>query len=55
MDREGFTDNSSGVSTGRVPWSEVVEIGQYRVQRQKLISVHVIDPEKYVKRANFLK
>ena len=55
LNREGFTDNSSGVSAGLVPWSEVVEIGQYRVQRQKFASVHVVDPEKYVNRGNFLK
>ena len=55
LDGEGFTDNTSGVSAGLVPWSEVVEIGQYQVQKQKLISIHVVDPEKYVNRGNPLK
>ena len=55
LNREGFTDNSSGVSAGLVPWSEVVEIRQYEVQNRKFVSVHVVDPEKYVNRGNFLK
>ena len=55
LDQEGFTDNSSGVSAGLVPWSEVVEIGESQVQRQKFISIHVVDPEKYVDRGNVLR
>ena len=43
------------VSAGLVRWSEVTEIREYQVQRQKLISIHVADPEKYVNRGNFLK
>ena len=55
LNREGFIDNSSGVSAGLVPWSDVVEIGEYQVQRTKFISIHVQDPEKYVNRGNLLK
>lgn len=40
LNQDGFTDNSSGVSAGQVPWSEVVEIGQYEIQRQKFVSIY---------------
>jgi len=55
LNHEGFIDNSSGVSAGRVPWSEVVEIGQYKIQSQKFITIYVINAEKYVNRGNALK
>ena len=52
---EGIFDNSSGVSAGMVPWSDIVGIGEYQVQKQKFITIHVIDPNKYASRGNALK
>lgn len=52
---EGILDNSSGVSAGIIPWSEVVSIGEYQIQKQKFISVQVTDPNKYANNGNVLK
>lgn len=55
LNSEGILDNSSGLSAGIIPWSEVVDIGQYQVQKQKFVSIYVQDPEKYVNTGNALK
>jgi len=52
---DGILDNSSGISAGIIPWSEVVSIGEYQVQKQKFISIQVTDPEKYANNGNALK
>jgi hypothetical protein len=52
---EGFTDNSTGVSVGFVPWSEVVEIRPLGVQMAKYVSVQVRNPECYIRRGNFVQ
>ncbi len=55
LNEEGILDNSSGVSAGVIPWSEVVGINEYQVQKQKFVSILVQDPEKYVNTGNALK
>lgn len=55
LSAEGILDNSSGVSAGMIPWSEVVSIGEYQVQKQKFISIQVVDPNKYANNGNALK
>lgn len=55
LSAEGILDNSSGVSAGIIPWSEVVSIGEYQVQKQKFISIQVADPNKYANSGNALK
>ncbi len=55
LNSEGILDNSSGLSAGLIPWSEVMDIGEYQVQKQKFISIHVQDPEKYANNGNALK
>jgi len=52
---DGFTDNSTFVSVGFVPWSEVVEIRKLRVQMAKFVSVQTKDPDRYINRGNFLQ
>lgn len=55
LSREGIMDNASGVGAGFIPWAEITDIREYRVQKKKFISIHVKDPEKYVKRGHLLK
>ena len=55
LNSEGILDNSSGLSAGVIPWSEVVDIREYQVQKQKFVSIHVQDPEKYANNGNALK
>lgn len=51
----GILDNSSGISAGLIPWSEIVGFAIYEVQQQKMLIVKVSNPEKYIQRGNFLK
>lgn len=52
---EGFIDNSSGIAAGLIPWSEVASVAESQIQRQKFVSIHVHDPEKYIEKANTFK
>ncbi len=52
INRDGITDNSSGVSVGFIPWSDVVKIGEYSRHGQKWFLVHVKDPDIYINRAS---
>lgn len=55
VNSEGLVDNSSGVSAGFIPWSEVVGIEEFEVQKQKLIYLQVSNPNKYVNNGNVLQ
>lgn len=55
LSSKGILDNSSGLSAGLIPWSEVVKIGEYEIQNQKFVSIHVKNPERYVNNGNALK
>ncbi len=52
LNEKGITDRSSGVAAGFIPWTDVLDIREYRVNRQKFVAVYVKDPQKYVKRGN---
>ena len=51
LNRHGFIDNSSLVSAGFVPWSEVVEIEQDPM----FLYIHVKHPQQYVGRGNVMQ
>lgn len=55
LGREGFVDNSSAVAAGFIPWSEVANVGLLELNGQRMLIVHVADPEKYAARGNPLK
>ena len=55
IDSKGIIDNSSGVSAGRIPWSEIQGFHTTTVQRQRFLTIDVKDPDKYVQRAPFVK
>jgi hypothetical protein len=55
IDDQGIVDNSSGVSGGRIPWSEIKGVHVTTVQMQRFLTIEVRDPEKYIQRASFLK
>lgn len=50
IDTDGIIDNSSGVSAGRIPWSDVTGITVTNILGQRLLTIAVIDPQKYVGR-----
>ncbi len=45
---DGFIDNSSGVSAGKIFWCDVEAITEYNVMSQKFVTIHIKDPEKYL-------
>ena len=56
IEENGLTDNSSGMSAGHIPWSDVENFSIMEVHRQKLIMLYVKNPQEYINRqTNFLK
>jgi hypothetical protein len=48
LDKIGLTDNSSGVSAGQILWSDIENISVIEIHRQKLIMLHVKNPQDYI-------
>ena len=55
VDAEGIVDNSSAVSAGRIPWSDICGFKIKSVQKQRFLTIEVHNPDAYVRKANFLK
>lgn len=56
LDDLGITDNSSGISAGFIPWSDIQEINMLIVRQQKFIMIFVKTPEEYIdKQHSFIK
>jgi hypothetical protein len=55
VDAEGLVDNSSGVSAGRIPWSDISGFKIRSVHKQRFLTIEVHNAETYVRKANFLK
>lgn len=50
IDSNGLIDNSSGVSAGRILWSDIQNISVIEIHRQKLIMLQVKNPQDYIDR-----
>jgi hypothetical protein len=48
INRDGIHDRSSGVAAGFIPWSDIDGFSVFEIQKQKMIVVKVVDPEKYI-------
>lgn len=55
LNDSGFVDNASAVAAGFIPWSEVVGVGVFEVNKQRTLIVEVADPQKYVGRGGALR
>jgi hypothetical protein len=55
VDVEGIVDNSSAVSAGRIPWSDIRGFKITSVHKQKFLTIEVYNAETYLQRASFLK
>ena len=56
ISRQGITDNSSGVSAGLIPWTDIQEIKISQVMNQKFLMLIVRNPQDYLdKVTNLLK
>ena len=52
LNSSGIIDNVSGVAAGFIPWSEVIGVGVYEIQNQKMLIIGVRDPQKYIDRGS---
>jgi len=48
ISRQGITDNSSGVSAGLIPWTDIIEIKVSQVMNQKFLMFIVSNPQNYL-------
>ncbi len=48
INRHGITDNSSGVSAGLIPWTDIQEIKISQVMSQKFLMFIVSNPQDYL-------
>ncbi|WP_078119463.1 STM3941 family protein [Thiosocius teredinicola] len=55
IDDKGIVDNSSGVSAGFIPWSDVIGFKVTTMHNQRFLSIEVQNPEKYIEQASGLK
>jgi len=55
LDREGIVDRSNAAAAGRVAWNEIRAIEVVSVRSQRLLALHVVDPEKYLARDGLVR
>ncbi|KFF15102.1 STM3941 family protein [Flavobacterium hydatis] len=48
IDNIGIIDNSSGVSLGRIPWTDVMTVAERTVITQKMITIYLKNPDDYI-------
>jgi hypothetical protein len=48
IDQTGLTDNSSAGSVVHILWSDIESISIMEIHRQKLIMIHVTNPQDYI-------
>ena len=44
----GILDNSSGISVGFIPWSEISGFGVWGFKNEKTLVINVVNPQKYI-------
>ncbi|MFT3807976.1 STM3941 family protein [Arenimonas sp.] len=52
LDERGFSHRSSALASGFVPWSDVTGVDVYQIQRQKMLVVKLVNPQKYIEQGN---
>jgi hypothetical protein len=55
INKEGITDNSSGVSAGLIPWNEITGFSEFEIHSTKMLIIMVKEPEKYANRGSVFK
>jgi hypothetical protein len=48
INRNGLTDNSSGVAVGQILWSDIKNISVKEIHRQKFMILEVSNPQEYI-------
>ena len=54
IDNTGLIDNSSGLAAGQILWADIDNISVIKVHSQKLIMLHVKNPQDYIDRQTSL-
>lgn len=52
LSADGFTDHSSSIRSGYIPWGDITDISVIEIHGQRLLRVHVQDPVQYINRQN---
>lgn len=55
LSNAGITDNSSGLSSGFIAWSEITGFDVYQTHNQKMLVVLLDNPEKYLEMGSALR
>jgi hypothetical protein len=56
IDEEGITDHSSAIPAGFIPWSDITNIVEISIYKNRLLLIKVKDPSIYINRqTGFLK
>jgi hypothetical protein len=55
IDTAGIVDNSSSISAGRIPWSDIEGFKVRTIKRQRFLTIEVRNPEKYLQRVSGLR
>ena len=55
INSKGIFDNSSGIKAGMIFWNEITDITLSGTTRQKFITIHVVNPDKYLNSSNMFK
>ena len=55
LDEEGIFDNSSAASAGFIPWKDIAGFDVLTIQKQRMMVVRLVDPEKYIARGGTLR
>lgn len=50
ISEKGIMDNSSGVSAGFIPWTDIITIKETKIVNQKYINIVVKNPQMYIDR-----
>lgn len=48
INKQGISDNSSGISAGIIPWTDILEITISQVMSQKFLMIIVKNPQEYI-------
>jgi hypothetical protein len=54
IDGEGMVDNSSAGSIGRIYWNDITGIRVTNIMGQRIMTVDVKDPQKYIEQGNLI-
>jgi hypothetical protein len=55
LNSEGIIDHASSAAAGFIPWDEIRGMSVFEMSGQKMLILHVTDPQKYIEQGSALK